>query len=406
MASTPDACPRSPRRRRRPGAASSSRPCSEMKRQRPRRRTTAPIASVPIQPAPRAPAAPGSRGALTSVPASGQRQDEPGGGLHRQPVQLPHLVDVDRQAPAVHARRRGRGRCTTSQAATTMTMIAKIWPSPLPHMRAKAISARLAALSISSRQSRIDQRVAAREHAAGADRRRQRRDDEVPVDVHQPPSARPRSWLAAGSGSGSGCSRDSARRPPRPSCPMSGGQREVHGRDARRPRRRLDAAAAAREHDRADGGDEQQERGDLERRAGTSSAAARRSARASRSRRRASAPSVSIAFRPEPSIAMHQLDEQRQREDDRDRALAARRPARAACAGSAAADVGDDEDVEHHHRAGVDDDLRGGDELRLAAAGTAPPATSRWKTSASTRRTGCAASTTPTAPHDGADAPR
>ena len=28
-----------------------------------------------------------------------------------------------------------------------------------------------------------------------------------------------------------------------------------------------------------------------------------------------------------------------------------------------AADVGGDEDVEHHHRAGVDDDLRGGDEL-------------------------------------------
>ena len=43
----------------------------------------------------------------------------------------------------------------TSQAATTMTMIAKIWPSPLPFMRENAISARLPALSISSRQSRI-----------------------------------------------------------------------------------------------------------------------------------------------------------------------------------------------------------------------------------------------------------
>ena len=60
----------------------------------------------------------------------------------------------------------------TSQAATTITMIAKIWPSPLPHMRQKAISARLAALSISSRQSRIDERVAAREHAGRADGRR------------------------------------------------------------------------------------------------------------------------------------------------------------------------------------------------------------------------------------------
>ena len=43
----------------------------------------------------------------------------------------------------------------TSQAATTMTMIAKICPSPLPHIRAKAMSAMLAALSMSSRQSRI-----------------------------------------------------------------------------------------------------------------------------------------------------------------------------------------------------------------------------------------------------------
>src|SRR4051812_37665734 len=43
----------------------------------------------------------------------------------------------------------------TSHAATTMTMIAKTWPSPLPCMRLKPISARLAALSISSRQSRM-----------------------------------------------------------------------------------------------------------------------------------------------------------------------------------------------------------------------------------------------------------
>ena len=44
---------------------------------------------------------------------------------------------------------------TTSQAATTITTSAKIWPSPLPHMRENAISARLPAFSISSRQSRI-----------------------------------------------------------------------------------------------------------------------------------------------------------------------------------------------------------------------------------------------------------
>src|ERR687886_834949 len=41
----------------------------------------------------------------------------------------------------------------TSQAATTITTIAKIWPSTLPHIRANAISAMFAALSMSSRQS-------------------------------------------------------------------------------------------------------------------------------------------------------------------------------------------------------------------------------------------------------------
>src|SRR2546423_671038 len=44
---------------------------------------------------------------------------------------------------------------TTSQAAITITTIAKTCPSELPSMRLKATSARLPALSISSRQSRI-----------------------------------------------------------------------------------------------------------------------------------------------------------------------------------------------------------------------------------------------------------
>src|SRR6476469_3058649 len=40
----------------------------------------------------------------------------------------------------------------TSQAATTMTMIAKTWPSMLAHIRENAMSAMFAALSMSSRQ--------------------------------------------------------------------------------------------------------------------------------------------------------------------------------------------------------------------------------------------------------------
>src|SRR5437764_7329441 len=43
----------------------------------------------------------------------------------------------------------------TSQAATTITISAKICPSSLPHMRANATSARFAPFSISSRHSRI-----------------------------------------------------------------------------------------------------------------------------------------------------------------------------------------------------------------------------------------------------------
>ena len=43
---------------------------------------------------------------------------------------------------------------TTSAAATIITISAKIWPSPVPVMRANAASARLPAFSISSRQIR------------------------------------------------------------------------------------------------------------------------------------------------------------------------------------------------------------------------------------------------------------
>ena len=88
-------------------------------------------------------------------PASGREQADPREGLDgASSVQLPQLVDVDGQAPPVHATMTPRPT-VTSQAATTMTMIAKIWPSPLPCMRLKAMSARFAALSISSRQSRM-----------------------------------------------------------------------------------------------------------------------------------------------------------------------------------------------------------------------------------------------------------
>ena len=75
---------------------------------------------------------------------------------------------------------------------------------------------------------------------------------------------------------------------------------------------------------------------------------------------------------PVPSLVEHaqaraehrdrDLDQQRAREQHRDRAHA--RPVVRASGSVLAADVGDHEHVEHHHRAGVDDHLRGGDELR------------------------------------------
>ena len=124
----------------------------------------------------------------------------------------------------------------------------------------------------------------------------------------------------------------------------------------------LQAGAAAREHDRADGGDEQQDRGDLEREQEVGQqqpadlgrrAEAREPARALLAERR------SGPCRGSRSPA---------------RRTARRRTARSPSAGSAeparpqrvvaAADVGDDEQVQHHDRADVDDHLRRGEELR------------------------------------------
>ena len=67
-------------------------------------------------------------------------------------------------------------------------------------------------------------------------------------------------------------------------------------------------------------------------------------------------------LRPEPRTAIAELDEQRAGEQRaRPRRPASRRPRSGSLA---AAHVGDDEHVQHHHRARVDDHLRGGHELR------------------------------------------
>ena len=219
------------------------------------------------------------------------------------------------------------------------------------------------------------QRVAPREHAGGADREDQRADHEVPVEAHQPPSESDPPVRAGSPPPGPGSSGS------RELCPPTrlghradaGRQPEVHDRDAI-GLVGADAAAPAREHDGADGGDEQQERRDLE-----GQQELRQQQLADRGpgvpkrgvdgrRRRCRAPSAPSRARRWPARRTAPA-----RRATADHALAAA-DRRAAGARRGAADVGDDEDVEHHHRAGVDDDLRRGDELRRAAAGRAPPA--------------------------------
>ena len=265
-----------------------------------------------------------------------------------------------------------------------MTMIAKIWPSPLPCMRAKAISARFAALSISSRQSRITSGLRRVEHAGGADREDQRGDGEVPADVHyQPPSvgaARPPA-LAAAARRVAACAADAlghrARAPARARASIDAERGPRRRRRRSPPRRRASTTAP------------------------TAAMSSRNDATSNGSRKFVSSSSPICAGRaeagvvlravacrspsgPEPSIAMHSSTNSTAREE-RPTAPRSPRPARAAAAARrCAADVGDDEDVEHHHRARVDDDLRGGDELARAAAGTARRATAGGTTSAST----------------------
>ena len=89
----------------------------------------------------------------------------------------------------------------TSQAAITITTIAKIWPSPLPHVAREADQREVAGVEHQLEAQQHDERVAPDQHADGADAEDQRRDDEEPVDVHAPPSGS--DALAAGSASSS-----------------------------------------------------------------------------------------------------------------------------------------------------------------------------------------------------------
>ena len=236
----------------------------------------------------------------------------------------------------------------TSQAATVITTSARICPSPLPHMREKAISARLPPLSISSRHSST---------TSGLRR----------VITPTAPSAK----TIAETARYQAMLMTAARRLPSAIVPVPCGAQQVQRRQhlglgsprrgrragarARRRRRRRSAAGTRRSRTRA----------------GSASAAACRCTRACRrssGRGRSRRPAREIASRPVPSSAINSSTSERAAEHRAAERAARRRPGRwprrRSPIESLVADVGDDEHVQHHHRAGVDDDLHRGDEFR------------------------------------------
>src|SRR2546429_7335918 len=128
----------------------------------------------------------------------------------------------------------------TSQAATVMTTSASTCPSPLPHMREKAMSARLAPLSISSRHSRMTsglRRVMTPTAPSTKTIAETARYQAMLTDA-SPCSRAPHRAHSLGHGA-------RERRPP----PLGGRQGSILVLA-------LQAASPPREHDRADGSDE------------------------------------------------------------------------------------------------------------------------------------------------------
>ena len=209
-----------------------------------------------------------------------------------------------------------------------MTMIAKTWPSMLPHIRENAMSAMFAALSISSRQSsmtsglrRVSTPPAPMQNTSAETIRYQSMlTRALPRGRDSHGEHRAHGALGVAGSRPAGRARGPAC--PRPSTGL--GQRaDAGGRRNDIALTRLllvDAAAAAREDDRADRGDQQQERGDLERDEELRQERLADLLGAAEADPHGRALGVSAAS-PEPSTAI-ELDEQREREAERERALA------------------------------------------------------------------------------------
>ena len=259
----------------------------------------------------------------------------------RSPLQLPQLVDVDRQAPAVdrddqaEADRDLAGRDDHHHQREDL-------PAHVAVRAREGDQREVGGVEHQLQAEQDHERVAAGQHAAGADAEDQRGDDQVPGD-------------------GSSCAG-----PPASSHRALGllalGDRRAQRLGDRDLARVGQAGAAAGEDDRADGRDQQQQRGDLEgdqvvgqeqladlgRLAEARLCTARPRCRAPRRRSRS-------ARSPARRTA---------RTRTRTETTRSAGPDRPGQPGLHAADVADDEDVEHHHGARVDDHLRRGDELR------------------------------------------
>src|SRR3954449_933415 len=199
---------------------------------------------------------------------------------------------------------------TTSEAAIAITAIANTWPSSWPRRRANAIRARFAPLSMISTESRMISGL------------RLTRTPTAPVTNSRAATTRYQ--------------------------PMSG------------PCIFFQRPGVGPEHDAADGGDEQHDRGDFEREqvVGEEQPADRR-------RRAERAVDVRLvreaAARRQGERDDHLGEDRAGGQDGADRLP--RRPARPRRLIGAVAEVGDHEQEHHHHRAAVDEHLAGGDEL-------------------------------------------
>ena len=247
----------------------------------------------------------------------------------------------------------------TSQAATTITMRAKIWPVQVAVRARERDQREVGGVEHQLEAEQDHERVAAHEDAAAPMQKTIAETSRYQVMLI---ARRPRPRAVAGSG------------------PIPVPRSPVRIRSPTLTRAgRLEPRAPAGEDHGADGGDQQQQRGDLEREQELGQEQLADLGGRAEAREEAGALLVE-QLRPVPSTAMQSSTSSAPaNSSERQRSPGARgadgdlvrRPRRR------------DEDVEHHHRAGVDDDLGAATNSARSSRNSAARH-SRWQTSAST----------------------